>query len=331
MTASTVLHLLFFGYVVTREPPPYPEPEIVVQPLDVTVMPMPTIPPPPPEVIIPPKMTPRKIEIVPETRAMPVPPPPQIPKAEPPKPEPLKPEPPKPVPPAPPKPLPQPPKPEPPKPAPPRPVTPTVSPLPAPVAPAAKPSPAPPSPQPAPKPPSPAPAPQAAPSAVPVVTLNTLNLHKPEKKAPASVPTLPVAPAGSPPGGSAAAAAALAGAAFAPPGSRLSGLSPYPYGAMPSGGSGLRGTLVGCANASAVGLSSVERAHCAERFGVHADHAPALDGINPAKRAAFDHDAAQQERNRDSRGVDPMSAMHSGQPPSPSEPDIKNSPTSFQH
>ena len=325
VAVSTMLHVLFLGYIVTRAPPPPPEPEIIVQPLDVTVMPMPPIPEKP-EIIIPPKMTPHKIEVVPEVKLIPVPvpppPQPQPPKPEPPKPEPSKPAPPSPVKPTPAKPTP----PTPPTPAPPKPVTPIVSPLPAPVAPAVRPSPAPPAPQPAPKPPSP----QPSPSPAPVVTLNNLNLHKPEKKAPVSVPVLPVAPKGGAVGG-ASAAADLAGAAFAAPGSRLSGLNPYPYGAMPSGGSGLRGTLVGCANASAVGLSSVERAHCAERFGVRADRAPALDGISPSKRAGFDAAADRQERDRSNRGVDPMSAMRGGQAPSPSEPDIKNSPTSFQH
>ncbi len=313
---SSILHVLFFYFVVTYVPQPPPEPEIIVQPLDVSVMPMPQIPPPPPEVIIPPKLIPKKIETLPETRPIPTPPPP--------KPEPPKPEPPKPTP-APPKPTP----PTPPSPtlSPPKPVAPKISPLPAPTVSAARPSPAPPAPQSAPK--TPTPATQVSPSPSPVVTLNKLNLHKPEKATPTGVPTLPVAPSGGPQGS--AAAAALAGAAFAPQGSRLSGLNPYPYGAMPSGGSGLRGTLVGCANASAVGLSSVEKAHCNERFGVQIGHAPALDGINPAKRAAFDAAAERQERDRNSRGADPIAAVHNAQPRSPSEPDINSGPTSFQH
>jgi hypothetical protein len=80
-------------------------------------------------------------------------------------------------------------------------------------------------------------------------------------------------------------------------GSRLNGLTPYPYGAMPSGGSGLRGTLVGCANAEAVSLSAAERARCNERFGSRAASAPALDSIAPAKRAAFDKAAERQDRS----------------------------------
>ena len=310
---SSILHVLFFYFVVTYVPQPPPEPEIIVQPLDVSVMPMPQIPPPPPEVIIPPKVIPKKIETLPETRPIPTPPPP---KPEPPTPKPT-PAPPKPTPPTPPSPT----------LSPPKPVAPKISPLPAPTVSAARPSPAPPAPQSAPK--TPTPATQVSPSPSPVVTLNKLNLHKPEKATPTGIPTLPVAPSGGPQGS--AAAAALAGAAFAPQGSRLSGLNPYPYGAMPSGGSGLRGTLVGCANASAVGLSSVEKAHCNERFGVQIGHAPALDGINPAKRAAFDAAAERQERDRNSRGADPIAAVHNAQPRSPSEPDINSGPTSFQH
>ena len=75
-------------------------------------------------------------------------------------------------------------------------------------------------------------------------------------------------------------------------------LNGLPYGAMPSGGPGLRGTLVGCANADAVRLTGAERNHCNERFGVEAAKAPALDGISPAKRAAFDRAAGRQEANR---------------------------------
>jgi hypothetical protein len=78
----------------------------------------------------------------------------------------------------------------------------------------------------------------------------------------------------------------------------LNGLSPYPYGALPSGGPGLRGTLVGCANADAVNLTNVERARCSERFGYEAAKAPVLDHIDPAKRSRFDKVADKQERER---------------------------------
>ena len=65
---------------------------------------------------------------------------------------------------------------------------------------------------------------------------------------------------------------------------------------MPNGGGGLRGTLVGCANAEAVRLSGAERDKCNERFGQEISSAPKLDPLSPAKRASFDkssaHDAA---------------------------------------
>jgi hypothetical protein len=67
---------------------------------------------------------------------------------------------------------------------------------------------------------------------------------------------------------------------------------------MPSGGSGLRGSLVGCANANAVGLSSVERAHCDQRFGAAVGAAPHLDDIPPDKRAAFDRAVEKADRDR---------------------------------
>ena len=93
------------------------------------------------------------------------------------------------------------------------------------------------------------------------------------------------------------------------PGSRLSGLNPFPTGMFPSGGTGLRGTLVGCANADSVHLSSVERAHCNERFGVEISRAPVLDGIAPSKRAAFDKAAAAQDRSLHAGAMDPMGSM----------------------
>ncbi len=85
----------------------------------------------------------------------------------------------------------------------------------------------------------------------------------------------------------------------------LKGLNPYPYGAMPSGGPGLRGTLVGCANADAVGLSSAERSHCNERFGEDMAHAPALDPLSRNKRAEFDKSAAHEEAERRYRAAEP--------------------------
>ena len=128
-----------------------------------------------------------------------------------------------------------------------------------------------------------------------------LNLHKSNREAPSNVPTLPLAPGGAlASGGGGGPQGGAPGAPGLPGGSRLNGLSPYPYGALPSGGPGLRGTLVGCANADAVNLTSVERARCNSRFGIEAARAPALDGIDPAKRARFDRTADRQERARNS-------------------------------
>jgi hypothetical protein len=77
---------------------------------------------------------------------------------------------------------------------------------------------------------------------------------------------------------------------------------------MPGGGSGLRGTLVGCANAEAVSLSSAERARCNERFGVSAGSAPALDPMSPLKRAAFDKASASDQAAQRYRGSTPTAA-----------------------
>jgi hypothetical protein len=271
LIASALAHVLVIAILVSQTPPPYELPEPPAPPMDVEIMKVPEIPPPP---IVPPKMTPRKIE----TQAAPPPAP------TPPVPEPK----PTPAPPAPPKPLPA-------KPTPPKPTTVVVAPAP----------PTPPTPQPQPQPPKAAPPKPAAPSPPsPTPAPTRLNIHKPKENAPANVATLPMAPSsapsspGAPPGGVQQA-----------PGSRLSGLNPFPLGMFPSGGTGLRGTLVGCANADSVRLSSVERAHCNERFGVEITRAPALDGIAPAKRAAFDKAAAAQDRSLHAGAIDPMGAM----------------------
>ncbi len=269
---SAIYHLILLGVLINQAPPDYDLPEPVVPPMDVRIEPMPQITPP---VVEPPK---------PEPILKPLTPPP-------PQPAPPKPAPPKPAPPAP-----QPPTPEPPKPTPPKPAPPKPSPLPAPVAPPTPPAPTP-APATAPVVPNPG-SPKPSPPMV-VTRPSPLNLHKPNKDAPANVPTLPMAPAAGAAGAPGAAATSAAGAAAGAQGdSRLNGLSPFPYGAMPSGGPGLRGTLVGCANAEAVRLSPAERARCNERFGVDVAHAPVLDGIDPAKRARFDKAAARGEANR---------------------------------
>ena len=140
-----------------------------------------------------------------------------------------------------------------------------------------------------------APVPPAAAQPGPLI----LNLHKAAKAAPAGVASLPMAP----PAGSGAAGARPAGAG-------TNGLSGLPYGAMPSGGSGLRGSLVGCANAEAVGLSAAEKTHCNERFGQDVSAAPTLDPISAAKRAELDKQADKQERDRKYRDATPIGTSH---------------------
>ncbi len=277
LVLSTALHAILIGIVINQAPPEYQFREAIVPPpaMNVEIVSLPPMPP-----IEPPKVEPPRAKPEPT----PTPPKPSPPKIEQPKLEPAKPQPPKPAP----------AKPTPAKPSPPKP-----SPLPAPVAP----SPAPTT-RPAPKPQAtivkstPI---QASVQAAPVERPSPLNIHKALMAAPAGVPILPMAPAAGPagkPGSSAGGAAAAAAAAGAAGTSRLNGLSPYPYGAMPSGGPGLRGTLVGCANAEAVRLSGAERAHCNERFGVDISHAPALDTISRTKRAEFDKAADREEANR---------------------------------
>lgn len=277
LALSAAFHAILLGVVINQAPPDYTF-------LEPTAVPEPPTPAMEAEIVTMPQITPPKIE---PPKAQPEPTPAPTPKPAPPKPEPPKPEP---------------PQPEPAKPTPPKPTPPKPTPLPTPAAPAPAPTP-----RPAPKPQAvvtqaPATPTQAAAKpapAAPVARPSPLNIHKAAKEAPAGVPTLPMAPsagaAGKPGSPAAGAAAASAGAAGQ---SRLNGLSPYPYGTMPSGGPGLRGTLVGCANADAVRLSGAERAHCNERFGEDLTHAPVLDPISRAKRADFDKALERQDADR---------------------------------
>ena len=293
LSISTGFHVALLALILSQAAPVYETPESFAPPLDVEIV---TLPETPPQPIVVPHIPPPK----PEERTRPE----RAPSLPAPTPPPTPPTPTAPAVPAP----------SPPKPAPPQP--PVVSPLPTP-APAPKPLPVLPTPtKPTPTPPAastapPLPAPQALPqSPAPAPPLHMV-IHKPEKDAPATVPTLPFAPSPSRPAG---------GPSMPSPGgepnlggSRLTGLTPYPYGAMPSGGSGLRGTLVGCANADAVSLSAVERARCNERFGAAAGSAPAFDPISPAKRAGFDKAAAAQEADRRYRSGMPTGTS-SGKP-----------------
>ena len=270
LALSVVTHVVVLDLLAHQVTPNYVFPPSTAAPMDVEIVSMPKIepipPPPPPPRIKPPKEKPVPTKAPPTPERTTAPPAPQ-----PPKPEPAKPAPPKPsvV-----------------KPAP-------VKPAPTPPAPSPRLAPTPSTPlaqtKPATQPKSPAP-----PS--PTATPSPLNIHRPALATPSTVPTLPMAPAAGQTGRPAGAPAAPG--ASPPGGSRLSGLNPWPAGAFPSGGGGLRGTLVGCANADRVKLTSAERTHCNERFGESMAHAPTLDGINPAKRAGFDRDAASQDMER---------------------------------
>jgi hypothetical protein len=303
LIVSLFLHVLLIGIIINQQPPEYrfAPSDVVPEPLtpapepamDVRIMKLP---------LVPPKVQPSPQPAPPLPVAQPMPPQPTPPAPQPPQPptpQPVVPEHPTILPPTPPAPAP-------PVPAPtqaaPRPLpAPTPQPSIAKPAPAPRPTPAPAVPVTA-APPAPVqtqPKPAAAPK---VAAPSALNIHKAAQPVPTGVPTLPLAPAagaagapGAPPSGSPAAGA--------PGGSRLNGLNPYPYGFMPSGGGGLRGTLIGCANAEAVHLSSVERDKCNERFGVDVAGAPKLDPLSPAKRAAFDKAAASDaawQKYRDS-------------------------------
>jgi hypothetical protein len=299
---SAALHILFLSFVINETVSPYALPRFEATPPQLEIFPEQKEPPIRPP-IIPPKLK-RELEKQNQPPPPPLPPTPTPPKPSPQaatptapaKPTPPQPSPPVPAPPAQPTPMPA-------RPTPPKPVA-------IPNAPAPARTPAPPKPAAAPSAkPAPSPGPTAtvvAPSAVtarqpaPAVVMrpSRLNIHKSAREAPANVPSLPMAPAG---GGTPTAGGGTPGGGPASgplSGSRLNGLNAYPYGALPSGGPGLRGTLVGCANAEAVRLSGVERSHCNERFGVEAAQAPSIGGIDPAKRSRFDKTADKQERDR---------------------------------
>ncbi|HEV7157643.1 MAG TPA: hypothetical protein VGN38_04740 [Caulobacteraceae bacterium] len=301
---SAALHVVFLAFVINETASPYALPETAPAPMEVQIVPEQEIQQPPP----PPPIIPKTLREALRRLSQPPPPPaappaPTQPQIRPPAPvAPPRVTPPKPNPPTP---APQTPA---PTPTPARTAPPKPNPLPAAPVPARAPAPPTPSPSPSPAPnPGPRPAPSVsvtaphpttarAPTPAVVVRPSLLNLHKPTREVPAGVPTLPLAPSGAP--GGPAQAGGGGGGPGAPAGSRLGGLSPYPYGGLPSGGPGLRGTLVGCANAEAVRLSSVERARCNERFGEEADRAPVLDAIDPVKRSGFDKAADRQARQR---------------------------------
>jgi hypothetical protein len=90
-----------------------------------------------------------------------------------------------------------------------------------------------------------------------------------------------------------------------------------PSGALPGFGSGLRGSVLGCANAAALHLSKAEQAKCDEAFGAGARESPVMDPIGATKRADIDQQAASQaaaQRYRDSTPAGSEAAPIAGQP-----------------
>ena len=139
---------------------------------------------------------------------------------------------------------------------------------------------------------------QAGPRRAGVHRPSLLNIHKAAQQAPAGVPPCPWprrrdrrGKPGAPADGRPRQRRRAGGT------SRLNGLSPYPYGAMPSGGPACAAPWSAAPTPRRCALSGAERAHCNERFGDIA-HAPALDGIPGAKRAAFDKAADHEAAGR---------------------------------
>ena len=96
-----------------------------------------------------------------------------------------------------------------------------------------------------------------------------------------------------------------------PPGGGL------PSGSLPGFGSGLRGSVLGCANAAALHLSKAEQAKCDEAFGEGAHESPVMDPIGATKRADIDRQAAGEaaaQRYRDSTPAGTEAVPVAGQP-----------------
>jgi hypothetical protein len=279
----------------------FPPPPISEQPVEVEIVPQPFPLPPPPPVPLP-KVT------VPKPQA-PSPPPSPTPQPKP-RPQPTQ---------APPKPAPQ--------PAPQESGLVRALPKPTP-APAPKPAPAP-----TPAPPT-TPAPQPGPpQAVPSSSLlnnqpqvaNTPPSVKLRKNKEEGAPLAP--PAGLPsgfippalPGG----ATASAGQAGGAPGG-TGAPSGLPHGTLGAFGSGLRGSLIGCVNATAVKLTAAEEAKCAERLGENAKIAPRMDPIGVTHRTTLDAEASQETATQKYLGSTPSGPVDQ---PIPGQPRALHQPT----
>jgi hypothetical protein len=192
--------------------------------------------------------------------------------------------------------------------------TPSPTPAPAPK-PAALPSPlAPPVPAPQPGPPVAVPRSQLIQAQPQIVAARRLVLHKNQDQGtplapPVSIPGAVFAP--SPQQANAASAAAGSGA---PSGGGAGGL---PGGTLPHFGPGLRGGLLGCANADALHLSAEERARCDEALGAGAAQSPQMSAIDASKRRELDRQAAGEataQKYRDSGPSGAWNQPQAGQP-----------------
>ena len=131
----------------------------------------------------------------------------------------------------------------------------------------------------------------------------------------------PLAPSVSIPGAAEAPPQQASGAPSGAPGGPAGG-GGAPGGGLPSGrlpgfGSGLRGSVLGCANAAALHLSREEQAKCDQQFGTGARESPQMDAIGATKRADIDRQAAQEQaaqRYRDSTPAGSEASPIAGQP-----------------
>jgi len=116
----------------------------------------------------------------------------------------------------------------------------------------------------------------------------------------------PLAPSVSIPGAVEAPPQRASGAPLGAPGGPGGGARAgggLPAGALPGFGPGLRGSLLGCANAAALHLSKAEQAKCDEALGDGARESPQMDPIGATRRAEIDRQATTEEaaeRYRDS-------------------------------
>jgi hypothetical protein len=86
---------------------------------------------------------------------------------------------------------------------------------------------------------------------------------------------------------------------------------------LPHFGGGLRGSLIGCANAEALHLSREEQARCNESLGAGAAQSPQMSAIDASKRRTLDGQAASEaasQKYRDSAPAGAWNTPQAGQP-----------------